>query len=66
MPLGVIGHYNQEIAKDDILPFRPIGRPNIMDITLDPRWQPALDHSRYLTTLLNARPGRKNEPAGPA
>ncbi|MBL8403916.1 MAG: bifunctional glutamine synthetase adenylyltransferase/deadenyltransferase, partial [Dechloromonas sp.] len=27
-----------------------------MDITLDPRWQPALDHSRYLTTLLNARP----------
>ncbi len=27
-----------------------------MDTTLDPRWQPALDHSRYLTTLLNARP----------
>ncbi len=27
-----------------------------MDTTLDPRWQPALEHSRYLTTLLNARP----------
>ncbi|WP_434513485.1 bifunctional [glutamate--ammonia ligase]-adenylyl-L-tyrosine phosphorylase/[glutamate--ammonia-ligase] adenylyltransferase [Dechloromonas sp. ARDL1] len=27
-----------------------------MDTTLAPRWQPALEHSRYLTTLLNARP----------
>ena len=27
-----------------------------MDTALDPRWQAALDHSRYLTNLLQARP----------
>ncbi len=27
-----------------------------MDTTLDPRWQAALDHSRYLTNLFFARP----------
>ncbi len=28
-----------------------------MDTTLDPRWQPALAHSRYLSNLLQAHPG---------
>ena len=27
-----------------------------MDTTLDPRWQGAVDHSRYLANLLNSRP----------
>ncbi|MBS1130109.1 MAG: Glutamate-ammonia ligase adenylyltransferase [Proteobacteria bacterium] len=27
-----------------------------MDTTLDPRWQAAVDHSRYLANLLNSRP----------
>ncbi len=27
-----------------------------MENSIDPRWQPALDHSRYLTNLLNGRP----------
>ena len=27
-----------------------------MDTSIDPRWQAALDHSRYLTNQLNARP----------
>jgi len=32
-----------------------------MDLSLDPRWQPALDHSRFLRSLLNARPGLAGE-----
>jgi glutamate-ammonia-ligase adenylyltransferase len=44
------------LDKNDILPFRQRRQPTIMDTTLDPRWQAAVAHSRYLANLLQSRP----------
>ena len=49
-------HYNHKIQRIHFILFGPAAARAFMTPLPDPRWQRALEHSRYLGNLLRARP----------